>query len=119
MLIITSKKPGFRRCGMAHPAAPIEHPDGTFTPEEIEILKAEPMLVVLEADEEQAELTNTPVAARKMIELVKKAESLDELEAWPPVKAARVYWRPSRPGARSWRPNPCPMPPSTNCCPAG
>jgi hypothetical protein len=50
MLIITSKQHGFRRCGVAHPAEPTEHPDGTFTPEQIEILHQEPMLVVLEAE---------------------------------------------------------------------
>jgi len=45
---ITAKKDGFRRCGMAHPASPVEHPDGTFTEKELEILRAEPMLVVQE-----------------------------------------------------------------------
>ncbi len=46
MLIITSKKPGFRRCGVAHPAEPTEHPERTFTAQQIEILKKEPMLTV-------------------------------------------------------------------------
>ena len=34
MLIITSKKDGFRRCGVAHPSTPTEHPDDAFTPEQ-------------------------------------------------------------------------------------
>ena len=50
MIIITSKKDGFRRCGVAHPAAPTEYPEGTFTPDQIKTMRNEPMLVVLEAD---------------------------------------------------------------------
>ena len=46
MIRITSKKDGFRRCGIAHPATPTEHPDGRFTEKELKILQAEPMLVV-------------------------------------------------------------------------
>ncbi len=43
---ITSKKDGFRRCGVAHSSTPTEYPDGRFSKEEIETLLAEPMLVV-------------------------------------------------------------------------
>jgi hypothetical protein len=46
MVIIQSQKDGFRRCGQKHPAEPTEYPDDHFTPEELEILKNEPMLVV-------------------------------------------------------------------------
>lgn len=46
MIRITSKREGFRRCGVAHPKTPTEYPGGTFTREEIEILKADPMLQV-------------------------------------------------------------------------
>jgi hypothetical protein len=52
-LKIISKKDGFRRCGVAHPAAPVIHPDGTFTPDQIAILKAEPMLIVEEIPDEK------------------------------------------------------------------
>ena len=80
MLIITSKQPGFRRCGVAHPAEPTEHPDDAFTPEQIEILRNEPMLVVLEAEEARAELTNKPVPAAELIAFVGKLDILEELE---------------------------------------
>jgi len=46
MIRITSKTDGFRRCGIVHPAAPREYPDDHFSREEIELLTAEPMLIV-------------------------------------------------------------------------
>lgn len=46
MIIITSKRDGFRRCGIAHPALPTEHPDDAFTAAELKILKADPLLTV-------------------------------------------------------------------------
>ncbi len=48
MIRIRSKSDGFMRCGVRHPSEWTEHPDGMFTPEQIEILKAEPMLQVEE-----------------------------------------------------------------------
>lgn len=46
MIIITAKKDGFRRCGLAHSARPVEYPDEAFSPEQLAELQAEPMLVV-------------------------------------------------------------------------
>ncbi len=45
-IIITCKKPGFRRCGIAHPAGPVEYPDNRFTAAELKRLKIEPKLIV-------------------------------------------------------------------------
>lgn len=46
-LRITAKpRKGFRRCGLHHPAAAVDHPEGRFSAAEIERLKAEPNLVV-------------------------------------------------------------------------
>lgn len=64
-VIITSKTDGFRRCGLAHPARPVEHADGAFTEEQLEILKAEPMLVVQETVAAPAD----PLAAMTKAEL--------------------------------------------------
>lgn len=52
MLIITSKKDGFRRCGIAHPARPTEYPDTAFSGVELALLRAEPMLEVAHVVEE-------------------------------------------------------------------
>ena len=53
MFKIKSKKAGFRRCGVAHPAELVEYPDSRFSKAEIAALKAEPMLIVEEADGEK------------------------------------------------------------------
>ena len=53
---ITAKKDGFRRCGVAHPMATTTHPDDAFTEDQIDILMAEPALVVeiIQGDEPEA-----------------------------------------------------------------
>ena len=43
---IRSKRAGFRRCGVAHPAEWTEYPDDRFSAEEMARLQAEPMLQV-------------------------------------------------------------------------
>ena len=53
MIRIKSKRHLFRRCGIAHPAEWVEHADNYFTPEQMEILKAETMLIVEEVPEEE------------------------------------------------------------------
>lgn len=52
MLRIGSKKNGFRRCGVEFSEIPVDYPDDKFTTDEIKILKAEPMLVVVEVPDE-------------------------------------------------------------------
>jgi len=43
---ISSKRDGFRRCGMRHPKGPVDYPDNKFSAAEIKLLKEEPMLKV-------------------------------------------------------------------------
>ncbi len=47
MIRITAKRDGFRRCGVAHPARPTDHPDDRFTEEQLAVMQAEPGLVVV------------------------------------------------------------------------
>lgn len=47
MITITSKKDGFRRCGVAHPGVATEYPDERFDVEALAILRSEPMLTVV------------------------------------------------------------------------
>ena len=46
MIRITAKQANFRRAGVAHSITPTEYPDDHFTAEQLEALRAEPMLVV-------------------------------------------------------------------------
>lgn len=47
-LRIAAKAAGFRRAGIAHSLEPTDHKAGAFTVEQVEALKADPMLVVVE-----------------------------------------------------------------------
>lgn len=63
---ITSRRPGFRRAGLAHPAGPVEYPIDRFTPEQLEQLRAEPTLIV-EPIDEAAEAEAAAAAARPRV----------------------------------------------------
>ncbi|WP_448158654.1 HI1506-related protein [Escherichia coli] len=47
---ITARREGFRRCGVAHSATTKAWPVDAFTPEQLAVLKADPMLIVVERD---------------------------------------------------------------------
>lgn len=47
---ITARRDGFRRCGVAHSATTKAWPVDAFTPEQLAVLKADPMLIVVERD---------------------------------------------------------------------
>lgn len=55
VLRITAKRDGFRRAGIAHPAQPTDHPLDSLSDDQVEALKAEPMLVVEEIEEKAAQ----------------------------------------------------------------
>lgn len=55
MIRIKSKRAGFRRCRVAHPADWTEYPDDRFTDAEIETFQAEPMLSVEIVEEESGD----------------------------------------------------------------
>ncbi len=76
MLQVTSRKEGFRRCGVPHPARPTDHPADRFTAEQIEILKAEPMLTVVEIEEAPKLNANEAIAKAKAAATIAE---LDEL----------------------------------------
>lgn len=50
-IVITSKRDGFRRCGVAHPGKPTYYPDDFFTDEQLEALEKEPQLILAYAGE--------------------------------------------------------------------
>lgn len=49
---ITAKVNGFRRCGVAHSDVATDYDAVRFSKEQLEILKAEPMLVVQESEQD-------------------------------------------------------------------
>ena len=82
-ITITSKRDGFRRCGVAHRDVPVTWPDGKFTAAEIAILKSEPQLVVHEggivSDDVQSDLQ---LARSRITELeATNADLLEKLTA--------------------------------------
>lgn len=79
-IIITAKRDGFRRCGIAHPGTPTTYQDDAFTAEQLQALQAEPMLVVhVTADDTSGKSgTNTEIKAEA------KAEAKAEPKAEEP-----------------------------------
>lgn len=55
MIIIESKREGFRRCGIAHAATPTEYPNIRFTKKQLAALQGEAMLVVTVVDDKAPE----------------------------------------------------------------
>ena len=49
-LRITSKKDGFRRAGLVHPAEATDHPLASLEAWQVDALKREPLLVVQEVE---------------------------------------------------------------------
>ncbi|APC16294.1 hypothetical protein BLL42_11350 [Pseudomonas frederiksbergensis] len=50
--VITAKRDGFRRCGIAHPGKPTSYPDDFFTEEQLRALDKEPQLILAYAEDE-------------------------------------------------------------------
>lgn len=75
MIKIISKQHGFRRCGVAHPAAETVYPDNRFTKLELAILKAEPMLTVAVVAEDARKKAEAEAKAKEEAEAAAKAEA--------------------------------------------
>ncbi|PLP96014.1 hypothetical protein CYD26_00465 [Pseudomonas sp. FFUP_PS_473] len=52
--IIKAKRDGFRRAGLVHRVAGTYHPDGDLTEAQLEVLRADPQLLVVEGAQEDA-----------------------------------------------------------------
>ncbi len=101
---ITSKKEGFRRCGIPHSTEPTTYPEGRWSEEEIETLMAEPMLTVTfvaseeEAPEQGADHQEAIIAA--MLTLDEGNESLWTKDGKPTTDANGAKYQRRRPGCR-------------------
>lgn len=84
MIRITSKKDGFRRCGVAHPKTATEYLDGRFSAKELKILQAEPQLDVqlLAGDQSDQSGKNKRPNVGGTVALVQAALTVEELNAF-------------------------------------
>ena len=109
MIVITAKKDGFRRAGIAHPARATAHADDSITAEQLEMLQAERgasknTLLAYAADladlqsflsrRKQGPLTADATALRAYL------KSLDYVGMTPRTVARRTRWCSS---GTSWR----------------
>lgn len=78
MIRITSKRDGFRRCGVAHPAKPTEHPNDKFSKKELVKLKADSMLIVDEIPDREEDSNNS-----KLEPAVEPAVEISVVDACP------------------------------------
>lgn len=66
MILISAKQQqGFWRCGVFHSSEQTEYPDDAFTPEQLEALKAEPMLSVFIQKDEPALIDDSATGDEK------------------------------------------------------
>ena len=77
MIRISATRDGFRRCGMAHTRVPVDHPDGTFSAEEIEVLQNEPLLSVTVIDDDGVVAQTPPPDEMTVPELKALLEKLE------------------------------------------
>lgn len=73
---IISKVDGYRRCGVIHPARPVEYPDDAFSPEQVSIMKADPLLTVEGPEKIEANLDPEFLAKMTQEELTKLATDM-------------------------------------------
>lgn len=66
MIFITSKKEGFRRCGVRHAKATTAYADDRFSPDQLRRLDAEPMLIV-ERDTDVDLFDDTPMPEKMTV----------------------------------------------------
>lgn len=89
---IVALQDGFRRCGIAHPAQPVEYPGERFSAAELARLQAEPMLDVELLDDEPAQPLAPLPAEVHPTDAAPRAVEAGEAVAAPaePVPAARA-----------------------------
>jgi len=70
-ILITCEREGFWRAGVRHSRTPTLYPDGHFTPEQMELLIAEPKLTVeVVAEPEEVKKNPAPTSAAAKMELL-------------------------------------------------
>ncbi len=97
-IIITAKKDGFRRCGVAHSKQPTEYPADHFSAKQLKQLQAEPMLTVQlgeaetkppKAETKPPKAETKPLKAEELVAAIDAAETLEQLAALVPETETR------------------------------
>jgi hypothetical protein len=88
MIRITSKRDGFRRCGLAHGKEPAEYPDDFFPDAQMEVLRKEPMLVVQEGLADDGVLAESKAPDKMTMPELKAL--LDKLKVDYPANAKKT-----------------------------
>jgi len=87
MIVITSKRDGFRRCGLAHSAVEKKYADDFFSADQLDELMAEPMLVVSYAEDDG---TIARTAAPDKLTVAQLKDLLTDLEIEIPADAKKA-----------------------------
>lgn len=100
---ITARTDGFRRCGVAHLAKGKTFRDGYFTEEQLEALRSEPQLVVVDVDDEQDdddESDGENLAPASSTQASAGSEKTPAVPARPRAAAAPVKKGPAKAAAK-------------------
>ena len=89
---VTARRDGFHRCGVPHPVSPVEYPAGHWSEEQLERLRAEPMLVVADtadgpAADVPADVLDRALAALRAAPAGEVREFLKRLSEDPKIRA--------------------------------
>lgn len=76
-ITITAKRDGFRRCGKEHRDYPVVWAEGSFTEEQLNILKNEPQLVVHQGSAVSEDVQSELLRSRTLI--IELEETIDQL----------------------------------------
>lgn len=106
LLIAARPAAGFRRCGIHHPPSEVRHPAGTFTTAQVEALKREPNLMVIETEPLAAKVATGGTVGRQ------EPRPADPTPAAPAGDDGATGGAKGGKGKAARPPAPAPVPPS-------
>ncbi|NMY21137.1 HI1506-related protein [Pseudomonas sp. WS 5410] len=80
-IVITSKRDGFRRCGIAHSSQPTPYPDDFFTEEQLKALSKEPQLVLAYVEDESDQVQDRRDESLQEADLQKTPDSVQNTQS--------------------------------------
>lgn len=83
-IVITSKRDGFRRCGIAHSSQPTPYPDDFFTEEQLKALSKEPQLVLSYVEDESDQVQDRCDESLQEADLQKTSNTAQNAQSQAP-----------------------------------